>query len=62
MARHWTEVQTWRNPKTNETLTAAELIKRYERFLRINRVSLCCATFDVRMDDNTIWARIPEVR
>jgi hypothetical protein len=59
---HWTEAQMWQNTKTAETKTAGALIAQYDRYLRINRVSLCCATFDVRMDDGSVWRRIPETR
>ena len=58
MAGHWTEVQRWENLETHEQLTAGELIKRFDRYLRINRVSLCCNVHTVRMEDGSRWAWI----
>jgi hypothetical protein len=56
--KHWTEAQMWQNKVTGETVSAGELIKRNDRYFRVNRLSLCCATFDVRAEDNSTWKRI----
>jgi hypothetical protein len=55
---HWTNAQTWRNLETGETVSAAILIERYGRYLRMNRLSLCDATMDMRMEDNSTWRRL----
>jgi hypothetical protein len=55
---HWTDGQRWRNLQTGETVSAAVLIERHGRYLRMNRLSLCDATFDVRMDDDSVWRRL----
>ena len=57
---HWTEVQRWENTSTREVLSAGELIKRNDRYFRVYRVSLCCATFDVRAEDGSTWRRLKD--
>ncbi len=59
---HWTIVQTWKNTKTGEIKTAGELITANDRYFRINRVSLCCATFDVRTESGEVWRRIVDLK
>jgi hypothetical protein len=57
--KHWTEAQMWQNKVTGETISAGELIKRNDRYFRVNRMpGLCSATFDVRAEDNSTWKRI----
>jgi hypothetical protein len=59
LRKHWTETEMWRESKTGETIPAGELIKRNERYFRLNRMpSLCNATFSVRAEDNSTWNRV----
>jgi hypothetical protein len=55
--KHWTEAQMWTSD-SGETVSAGELIKRNDRYFRINRMpSLCCATFTVRDEQGIRWSR-----
>jgi len=57
---HWTIVQRWENTSTREVLSAGELIKRFDRYIRVNRVSLCCSVHDFRDETGQIWRRVKD--
>lgn len=59
---HWTDAHKWQNADTSETISAGELIKRFDRWVRIHRMStyMCGASRGdiVRMEDNSRWIKV----